>query len=315
MLWRVLNWWGLPPDVSIASIYRNVSQGWKSELLNRLFWWPTRRILLDASSIDEQSIESFIDRVKRVRPQLIHAYVGALDHVASYILDHNIGVPAPKVIWATCSPLTLSQERKIRKAFGAPVLDHYGCCEVYWLAAQCPAKNGLHMFHDVVRIEFLDGDDSPVPVGHLGRVAITDLLNRYFPLIRYLNGDMGESLPEQCSCGVTLPLMGKVKGRVSDIVRLPNGTVISGEYLTTIFDGEPEVAHRFQVIQRKDYSIDILVVPNTAHPTYDQVLEQVRGKLSVRLRGTVPVRTRLVASLSAQQGKLRFVRSELDTPC
>lgn len=311
MLWRVLDWWGLPPDVNVASIYRDTASRWTTKLLHSLFWWPTKRVLLDASAMDEQNIGRFLRELMRIRPELIHAYVGALDHVAEYILEKNIQVPPPKAIWATCSPLTVVQEKRIEKAFGAPVFDHYGCCEVYWLSAQCPAKKGLHRFHDVVRIEFLDEKGCSVPVGESGRIAITDLQNRFFPLIRYLNGDTGRELAGQCPCGLTLPLMDKVKGRISDSIRLPDGTIIAGEYLTTLFDEYPEVVRRFQVIQRRDYSIDILVVPNVDYGNHQQILETVRAKLAARARHMVPVRLTAVDSLCVQGGKLRFVRSEL----
>jgi len=311
MLWRVLQWWDLPPDVDTASIYRNVASDWRSRVLSALFWWPTRRILLDASAIDEASIGRFVQDMMRIRPQLVHAYVGALDHVAGYILEKKIHIPAPKVIWSTCSPLTAVQERRIERAFGAPVFDHYGCCEVYWLSAQCPVKEGLHIFQDVVRLEFLDDNGHPVPAGQSGRVAITDLQNRLFPLIRYVNGDRGRGLSRPCSCGRTLPLMDKVVGRVSDAMRLPDATTVAGEYLTTIFDDAPDAVHRFQVVQRSDYSIDILVVPNPSYPHCQQVLDTVRSRLVQKTRNAVPVRIAAVDSLPSATGKLHFVRSEL----
>jgi len=105
--------------------------------------------------------------------------------------------------------------------------------------------------------------------------------------------------------------MDKVKGRISDSIRLPDGTIIAGEYLTTLFDEYPEVVRRFQVIQRRDYSIDILVVPNVDYGNHQRILETVRAKLAARARHVVPVRLTAVDSLCVQGGKLRFVRSEL----
>jgi len=308
-LWRVLDWWGLPPDVDMASIYRNLNPGWKKRLAYKAFWWPTQHILLDACAMDEQSIRRFIAQIVRLQPPLIHAYVGALDHVASYILDHGIAVPAPKAIWSTCAPLTTVQERRIEKAFGAPVFDHYGCCEVYWIAAECQEKRGLHRFSDVVTVEFLDDDHHPVPVGEYGRIAITDLKNRLFPLIRYLNGDRGRELEATCPCGMSLPLMDKVQGRTYEMLRTPDGTVAGG--VTTLFDSNPDAVRRFQVIQREDYSIDILVVANPDFPDIDGILEGARNRLSAWLRHAVPVRVNIVPSLPSQDGKLRFVKSEI----
>ncbi len=311
MQWRMLRWWGLAPDVNIASVYRNINKGWKSELANKIFWWPTKMILLDATSVEEESIKTFLQRFNLIKPELIHGYVGALDYLATFILEKRIALPSPKAIWATSSPLTATQEDRIQKAFGAPVYDQYGCCEVYWLAAQCPKKEGLHMFHDVRRIEFLNENNRTVPVGQIGRIAITDLENKYFPLIRYLNGDKGKALSKRCSCGINLPLMDKVKGRVSDSIKLPDGTFVGGDYLTTIFDDTPDAVCQFQVHQRKNYSIDIIVVPNTANTNYKKILEDVRVRLSTRFKDTIPIRIKQVDHISHHGGKLHFVKSDL----
>ncbi|TKJ38113.1 MAG: hypothetical protein CEE38_04975 [Planctomycetes bacterium B3_Pla] len=311
MPWRMLNWWGLAPDVNVASVYRIINEDWKSNLLNNLFWWPTKRILLDAASVDDKSIAEFLRKFRLIRPELVHGYVGAVDYLATYILDRKIALPSPKAIWVTSSPVTATQEVRIHEAFGAPVYDQYGGCEVYWLAAQCPKKEGLHMFHDVRRIEFLSKDNAPVTAGELGRIAITDLENKYFPLIRYLNGDEGRALPKNCSCGVNLPLMDKVRGRISDTIKLPNGAVVGGDYLTTIFDSVPDAVCQFQVHQHKDYSIDIVVVPNTTYANYEKVLENIRANLSTQFRNAVPVSIKQVAEIPHQSGKLRFVKSDL----
>ena len=264
MQWRMLQWWGLGAGEDMAWVYRDMGANFKKRLINAGLWWPSRRILLDASSLDIGQMRRFLGEFARLRPALLHGYVGAVDHLAQFMLDQKIQVPPPKAIWVTSAPLTPVQQRRIESAFGAPVYDQYGSCEVYWLAAQCPAKGPLHMFHDVRRIEFLDKDNRPCAEGELGNIAVTDLENQLFPLIRYLNGDMSSRMPGLCSCGVTLPLMDKVRGRTTDIVKLPGGRCISGDYLTTLFDDYPDAVRRFQVYQKADYSIEILVVPEPA---------------------------------------------------
>jgi len=245
-----------------------------------------------------------------VRPRLLHGYVGAVDHLASYLLDHSISLPAPQAIWLTSAPITAVQEQRIQRAFGAPVYDHYGSCEVYWLAAQCPVKHGLHMFHDVRRIEFLDDSNKPCPENVLGRVAVTDVINHFFPLIRYLNGDLGQRLPGLCSCGVTLPLMDKVRGRVTDLIRLPDGKTVSGDYLTTLFDDQPDSVRQFQVHQKADYSIEILVVPDPACADLPTTLAKVQKVLEAKLDGQVRVDVVQTREIVQKGGKLRFVRSD-----
>lgn len=309
--WRMLTWWGLAPGVDFASIYRDTRTSWKARTLSSLQWWPVRRVDLDAVKIKPVDIVRFVEELKKVRPAFIHGYVGSMDHVASYLLDHDIKVPAPTAIWVTSAPLTVVQARRIEKAFGAPVYDQYGCCEIYWLAAQCPKQAGLHMFSDIRRFEFLDDDGRPCPVGVQGRIAVTDLENRLFPIIRYLNGDLGRELPDVCECGVTLPLMDKVTGRVSESVKLPDGQCMSGEYLTTIFDDTPDSVRQFQVHQKADYSIEVLVVPNPAEQNMDAILTSVLTKLKHDVKNQVPVTVNKVTEIYQKGGKLRFIRSDV----
>lgn len=311
MEWRMLRWWGLSPAANFASVYRNFRSTWTAWLANTLISWPTRQIRLNAAALDPASMMKFIKQFNRVRPGILHGYVGAVDHLASFIQDNSLFVTPPKAIWVTSSPLTKVQEHRIEEVFGAPVYDQYGCCEVYWLAAECPAKQGLHMFHDVRRIEFLDETNTPCKEGQMGKVAITDLENYLFPIIRYLNGDMGRALPGTCCCGVTLPLMDKVRGRVSDSLKLPNGKCINGVYLTTIFDDNPDAVKQFQVYQRSDYSIQILVVPNPRCPRLENILIQVANKIRKNVNEQVPIEFKKTVEIPQNGGKLRFVISDV----
>jgi phenylacetate-CoA ligase len=114
-----------------------------------------------------------------------------------------------------------------------------------------------------------------------------------------------------CSCGVTLPLMDKVKGRITDMIKLPDGTAISGDYMTTIFDDVPDAVRQFQVYQKADYSIEILVVPNPSFTGLGKVMEQVKIHMKKAVNDAVPVAVKEVAEIPQKGGKLRFVRSEL----
>jgi phenylacetate-CoA ligase len=311
MGWRMLSWWGLEPGDDFASVYRDIRTDWKAYVVNSLTWWPTRKIFLNAVQMDNTQIASFLRHYGRVKPKLVHGYVGAVDNLASYILDKKIAVPSPVAIWVTSAPLSKVQEHRISKAFGAPVYDQYGSCEVYWMAAECPAKNGLHMFQDTKRIEFLDNNNLPCLPGEIGNIAVTDLENFYFPLIRYLNGDRGRALPGECSCGVKLPLMDKVRGRITDIIRLPNGSSIAGDYMTTLFDDFPDAVKQFQVHQHADYSLEIRVIPEVGIQNIDDTLTIVRKRLVTSIAGQTTVTIIKTNTIQQTGGKLRFVKSDL----
>ncbi len=311
MFWRMLAWWNIPMGCDFASVYRETRTSWKATMRDRLLWWPGRRVQLDARCLDEDAMRRFLQELARVRPPLLHGYVGGVDTLASFMLEEGISVPPPKAVWLTSSPFSAVQSRRIEEAFGAPAYDQYGSCEVFYLAAQCAEKRGLHMFHDTRRIEFLDESYCPRPVGEYGQVAITDLLSADFPFIRYLNGDQGRALPGECPCGCSLPVMDHVRGRVSDCLRLPGGAVLNGSALTTIFDDHPDAVSRFQVHQSSDYQITVRVVATTPSAPPRDVLREVQRMLETWVKGEVPVRMELVESIDKDRDKLRFVVSEV----
>lgn len=308
-LWRMQSWWGLKPGASIATIYRE-SLGAK-KVMNSIIQWPVPVVRLNAASYTPDDMRDFIRAMNHKRPSILHGYVGAVDDVASYVLSNHIEVESPTAVWVTSAPLSAVQEGRIQRAFGAPVYDQYGSCEVFYMAAECPAKEGLHMFDDVHRIEFLDDNHRTVPDGKHGLIAVTDFDNYAFPLIRYLNGDCGRRLTSSCSCGRTLPLMDKVGGRVSDLIALPSGRKISGEFMTTIFDDYPSIVERFQVHQASDCSIAIKVVCHCRDKKARDILEGIRSNVLACTGNEVEVRVEFVDRINTDRGKLRFIISDV----
>lgn len=310
--WRMLQWWGIQPWSNSAFVWRAIPRSKAKLFLHALAWWPTRRLLLDASSMTTDSIERFIKRYNRIRPSLLQGYTGSICHLASFIQKHSISIPAPQAVWATSSPISMVQRRLLEEVFHAPVYNQYGCSEVPWISAECTLRSGLHVFSDARHIEFLDGNGKPCQPGTTGRIVVTDLENYVFPLIRYVNGDQGGTIANaRCDCGITLPLMDYVKGREADNVILPDRTCLGGDYLTTIFDDFPEAIDAFQVRQNKDYSLDILVVPNEKYNDLANILKQVKKTLEEKTHRQVPVEMKIVKTIEHDRGKLRFVISEL----
>lgn len=208
-------------------------------------------------------------------------------------------------MWTTSAPLRPSNRALIEQAFGAPVCDEYGSCELRWIACQCPECKGLHVNVEHVNIEFVDENNRPVPKGEYGRTLLTNLEDEVFPLIRYENNDRGRWLTEPCACGRTLPCIDSVKGREVESFVLPSGKVINGEYLTTIFDSAPDVATNFRVMQHKDLSITVEYVPGLV-----ALPEGIPASFENSIDHEVKVEFVKVESIMSDRGKLRFVVRE-----
>jgi len=109
----------------------------------------------------------------------------------------------------------------VKKAFGCRVIDRYSSEEFGAISLQCPKHNHLHLISPYFYMEVVDEHGEPVGEGELGRIQITSLTNRTFPLFRYQLGDLVIAGPP-CS-KVNWPTIEKIVGRVRDYIDGPNG--------------------------------------------------------------------------------------------
>lgn len=307
--WRVLDWWGVRSSDNIAFIYRKVKTGWRS-VLNAFIWFPTKRLFLDASLMSDSRMNQFMNNIIKTRPKIIQGYVGGVFEFAKHCKRKGIDFDFVQAVWVTSAPLVESQRILMEEIFNAPVYDQYGCSEVYWLAVECSKKKGLHVLSDERFIEVINEMNQQEVIGQSGELAVTDLENYAFPLIRYKNGDRGRYLHEVCSCGLPFPLIDKVKGRVTDIITLPSGKIISGDYLTTIFDDYPMAVEEFQIMQYKDYSIRLFCVLGKTKNANEICFNKVEN-LKKLTSYEVDINLHVVDNINHIQGKTRFIISEI----
>ncbi|GHD38533.1 phenylacetate--CoA ligase family protein [Mycetocola manganoxydans] len=307
--WRLYRWWGVHPSDNIATIYR---QFWSEKESQRhsLRWWPSRRFQLDTSRLDRSSVDAFISDWRRWNPSLLTGYVGGIVELARMLEDRGISLSPPVAVAVTAAPMSPAQRTEIEAVFRAPVYDHYRCGEFPWIAGECSQHDGMHTFADLRKVEVVGTDDRQVAAGVTGETVITDLTNRVFPLIRYRLGDRTSPIDGVCRCGVTLPRISSVAGRVTESARLPNGQVIAGDFLTEIFVKNPEAVRQFQVHQQADYSIVLRCILGSS-PRAEEEVDSVVRELRDVVGDAVPVRLELVETIPHDGGKIRYIKSDV----
>ena len=308
MSWRMLEWWGLSPADNSAYLYRNVPAGirkWKTDFA----LLPTRRDYLSAADMTSDNMERFYRKLLSLRPKYLVGYVGAIDEFARYLDRSNRKLTGLIGVWTTSAPLPATKRSYYDGIFSCPVYTQYGSCEFYWIAAECNEQCGLHICSDIRHVDIVEGTE-PVESGQFGDIVVTDLLNYALPLLRYRIGDRGRLLDEKCGCGLPFPMMDYVKGRVSDSIRLMDGTAIPGEYWTTIFDDFTDSIRAFQVFQGADYALEVRY---EAYAGVDatRAIGIVEGRIGEKLRGRIPLSFKECDISANDNGKLRFVVSEL----
>lgn len=309
--WRLFDWWGVKPWDDRGIVTRHVLTG-AARIRHDLGWLPSRRVQLDAFQITDASVREFVERWNRLRPRFLIGYGGGVLDTVRRMKRMGLTVTPPAAVAVTAAPLSPGTRAEIEEAFGAPCFDHYRSAEIPWMAGECAAQNGLHVFADVRRIEIVDDEDHVVPEDVEGEVIVSDLTNRVFPIVRYRLGDISSYRSGACTCGRGLPRLGAISGRSSDAVRLPDGTTIAGA-LGHIFDDAPLSIRQFEIVQDADYSVTLRCIPSDA-PDAQAGIHAATEKLRHATKGLVPVTVERVESIPQVGGKMRFIRSMVVVP-
>src|SRR6266850_5751359 len=122
-------WAGCFHGMKIASLWGNppLPRTWKQRVRALLI---NRFIYLDTLDLNERSIEVFIDRWRRERPEVLFGHSHSLYMLARYLLDKQVRDLRPRGIISTSMMLLVNERRVIEAAFGCGVTDRYGSEEV-----------------------------------------------------------------------------------------------------------------------------------------------------------------------------------------
>lgn len=148
-----------------------------------------------------------------------------------------------------------------RDAFGAKVIDSYGCQEAGKIAIECEVSGHYHVCVSNVLLEIVDDEGRQVPPGGVGRIVLTSLYNYAMPFIRYEVGDFARLGDAPCSCGRTLPVITEILGRRRNMLTLPDGNRLwlPGKVLAAM--GETVPMLRMQLRQTARDRLELLYVP------------------------------------------------------
>ena len=168
--------------------------------------------------------------------------------------------------------------KKLEDVWNAEVRDFYGSRETAALGGECEKKS-MHFFIFNQYVEIVEPIDRNGKKA--GKVIVTTLHNYSMPLIRYDIGDMVEFLSMNCSCGLNLPKVNRVLGRLQDNFILKDGTVVYGDYFAHLFYFQDWVK-KFQVIQEDYDRIRIIIVPN--HDKFKELFPNAKKTIENKIR-------------------------------
>ncbi|PKN92343.1 MAG: hypothetical protein CVU44_14480 [Chloroflexi bacterium HGW-Chloroflexi-6] len=273
------------------------------------FWvknYGLNQLYLSTFHISKETVKQYVDIINKVNPTHWVVYPSSAAHLAQLILDQQLKVCSPKVIFTNAEPLWDNQREIISEAFGCPVIQTYGMGEIALAASECQEGN-MHYWPDSGVVEIIHDDETKNDEDEAGQILATGLINPDMPLIRYKLGDRGrKSNNLKCQCQRNLPYMGDIEGRDSDLIITADGKKIF--WLNPIFYGLP--IQEAQIIQETLNQIRIKVVPVVGFGTNNE--QEIIQRVKQRLGADVAVVVDLISEIPrTKAGKFKAVISHL----
>ncbi len=272
------------------------------------YFFNTNYIL--AFSLDKDKIINLFQKNKNRKNLVLAGYASSLYDLALISKETQLPVCFKTAIsWG--DKLFSHYRYEIETAFSTKVHETYGTTEGMMIAAQKDLEF-MYIMTPNVYLEILDDEGKPVKDGEMGNVVVTNLNGYAMPLIRFKLGDLAIKLPINeypKSRELALPLLKKVVGRETDVVKTPNGKRLIVHSFTGIFEYIPEI-YQFCVIQDNINGIHIQYIPTKGFQS--NILSSIRKKILENLNEPFNIEFEEVSNIPpTPSGKPQIIISKL----
>jgi phenylacetate-CoA ligase len=204
-------------------------------------------------------------------------------------------------------------KKKIENVFKCKVYETYGASEGLMIASQ-KDLDYMYIMSPCVYLEIVDDNGNEVQDGEMGHVLITSLIHKAMPLIRYKLGDLAIKLPINKYPEIRelkFPLLQKVIGRETDIVKTPNGGELIVHSFTGIFEYYSGI-QQFCVIQNDLNGVIIEYIKGDDFE--ESILIEIEKKLLNLIDEEFEIKFRNVLNIpSTKSGKPQLIVSNLQS--
>jgi phenylacetate-CoA ligase len=159
-------------------------------------------------------------------------------------------------------PWTEAMRAEIERSMGLAAVNFYGLSEMCGpgVAAECPARAGLHVQEDHFAVEVIEPSSGrPVPDGVEGELVFSTLSKEAMPLLRYRTGDIGRLAGGPCACGRTMVRLTGLRGRLDDML-IVRGVNVHPSQVEHALLGAGGVAPHYRLIVERPGPLDELIL-------------------------------------------------------
>jgi len=279
--------------------------------------FPNRQHLYERFGILPTKYISIFDNTKRqvsiiekYRPDVLRGYVSCVEVLADFCRENGKNINL-RLVFTGAELLDKNARQLISSVFRADLFDLYVSVEFGLMGWECHEHSGYHVNVESVLFEFARNGEV-VSHGEKGEIICTGLVNKALPLIRYKMGDIGVLSDDQCQCGIALPLIKIIEGRVGDFLVTTSGKIVP----PTIFFPYPfeDVMwiKQFRIIQESRYRIVFEIIVKEGYNIHEDKLAAARARIKQFFGEDMEVIFKIVEKIKADSsGKLRKVISKV----
>lgn len=234
----------------------------------------------EAFALNDDICNQVYKQISKSQAKHVLGYPSAINQFAEFLIKNNLNHRFDSII-SLGDKLFPHFEENFKVAFNKPtVIDTYGCAEGLMIA--CRYDNPYYYISAPhVYVEIVDDEGNEVEDGNLGHVLVTCFTNLAQPFIRYKLGDLAIKLPRDKypqNRKFNYPLLEKIVGRETDIVKTPNGKTLIVHSFTGIIEYFPDIK-QYQIIQEKEDEIIIKYILDDLIPLKETTLAEIKEKI------------------------------------
>jgi phenylacetate-CoA ligase len=206
---------------------------------------------------------------------------------------------------------------KIEKTWGIVAHEHYGLTEIIGpgVVSECAEKK-LHINADHFLTEIIDSKTGdPLEPGEEGELVFTTITKEAFPAIRFRTGDIAAYSEERCSCGRTLPIQSRIKGRSDDMMKVKGVIVFPSQIEAAVMQVTGTSGH-YQLVKKSHHEMTSLLIrvepteQRYAEGHLDDLAEGIGKEVYAILNLHIPVEVVRPNTIPRSEGKAQRVVEE-----
>jgi len=240
----------------------------KASVKRRIYDWIRQEKAMNSMNMSDSLCQSYLERMRKEQIHYIYGYASSVFLLARYARDHHMDVSFVKGVFTTSENLTDTYRTVIESTFHCRVMDSYGARDAGITAFEI-SRGKYPISYDVIA-EIVDDFGTGE-----GTLLSTCFLNKAFPLIRYDFGDQARI--DNDDPAFNTPVITKVFGRTSDVIRLDNGNVLTSPGYTILMNSFDVSAYR--IIQISGHEVKMQI-----HPYKDKWSAEQENKLTKEMQ-------------------------------